>query len=265
MSPVAPPRRLRRERRLGQHFLADPNLLEAIVRDSGAGPQDVVLEVGGGEGALTERLAPPVAHLHVVELDERMRGELEPLAAELGNVTLHWDDAMKLDLAALDPAPGMLVSNLPYAIATPLLIRTIEELPGLGSWTAMVQREVAERLRASPGSRLYGAPSAIVQLACRVEMLRSVDPAVFVPRPRVESALLRLMRTGPAAPEPVRRLVRAAFAHRRKALAGSLELAGVASRARARTALEALGLPGGARAESLAPQDFVRLAGELGE
>lgn len=263
MTPAAHRPRAR-ERRLGQHFLADPNLLAAIVRSSGAGPDDVVLEVGGGEGALSERLAPRVAQVHVVELDERLREPLEELAAEQRNVSLVWGDAMRVDLAALEPAPNMVVSNLPYSIATPLILRTIDELPSVASWTLLVQREIAERLRAGPGSRVYGGPSVLVQLACTVELLRTVDRAVFVPRPRVDSALLGLRRTGPAPPPEVRRVVRAAFAHRRKTLAGSLELAGEAPRDRAREALEAAGLAADARAESLTPGDFARLARELG-
>lgn len=250
-------------RRLGQHFLADPNLLDAIVRESGAGDADVVLEVGGGAGALTERLAPRVRHLHVIEIDERLRPELEPLAADAGNVELHWADAVKADLAALDPPPTRMVSNLPYSIATPLILKTIEELPGVESWTLLVQREIAERLRAAPGSRTYGAPSVLVQLATEVELLRKVDRAVFTPRPRVDSALVALRRRGPAAPEPVRRLVRDAFAHRRKSLARSLELAAPGGREAARAALRETGLPEDARAESLSPEEFVRLAGSL--
>jgi 16S rRNA (adenine1518-N6/adenine1519-N6)-dimethyltransferase len=250
-------------RRLGQHFLADPNLLDAIVRESGAGDADVVLEVGGGAGALTERLAPRVRHLHVIEIDERLRPELEPLAADAGNVELHWADAVKADLAALDPPPTRMVSNLPYSIATPLILKTIEELPGVESWTLLVQREIAERLRAAPGSRTYGAPSVLVQLATEVELLRTVDRAVFTPRPRVDSALVALRRRGPAAPEPVRRLVRDAFAHRRKSLARSLELAAPGGREAARAALRETGLPKDARAESLSPEEFVRLAGSL--
>ena len=249
--------------RLGQHFLADTNLLEAIVREAGVGPDDVVLEVGGGEGALTERLAARAAHVHVVEVDRGLGELLEAVAVERGNVGLVWGDAMRVDLAGLDPAPSKVVSNLPYSIATPLILRTIEELPSVREWTVMVQREIAERLRAASGSRDYGAPSVLVQHACEVRLLRGVDPAVFRPRPRVESALLRLERRGPAADEALRRLVHGAFAHRRKALAGSLELAGVAARDRVRAALRAAGLREDARAEALAPPEFVRLAEEL--
>lgn len=265
--------------RLGQNFLADPNLLEAIVVDAALEPDDVVLEVGGGEGALTERLAGRVKHLHVIEIDERLRESLEGIAAAHEGVSIVWGDAMKVDLTALDPVPSAMVANLPYSIATPLLLRTIAELPSLRRWTVMVQREIAERLRARPGSRTYGSPSVLVQLACEVRMLRAVDPAVFKPRPRVDSAVLSLRRRAPAAPEPARLLIRDAFAHRRKALPKSLELAvrrreGEAERAglpaprprsrevrhTSREALVALGLPVEARAEMLTPAQHLALA-----
>jgi 16S rRNA (adenine1518-N6/adenine1519-N6)-dimethyltransferase len=251
-----------RRPRLGQNFLADPNLLEAIVRDSGVGPGDVVLEVGAGEGVLTRALRSRVAHVHAIELDRRLEEPLSEIA-EAPNVTVHWGDAMRLDLAALRPAPSALVSNLPYAVATPLILRTIEELPGVRSWTVMVQKEIADRLRAKPGTRTYGAPSVLVQLACAIELVRSVNPAVFRPRPRVRSAVLRLRRHSDAASPATRELVRAAFAHRRKALARSLELAGEAPVAGARAALEGLGLPADARAESLSPEQFSALAARL--
>ena len=132
---------------------------------------------------------------------------------------------MRIDLGRLAPAPTKMVANLPYSIATPLLIRTIAELPSLESWVVMVQREIADRLRAKPGTREYGSPSVLVQLACEVEMLRTVDPAVFVPRPRVGSALLRLTPKGPGARRRIsRRSSGSAFAHRRKSLPRSLEL-----------------------------------------
>lgn len=245
--------------RLGQNFLADPNLLEAIVRDAALAPGDVVLEVGAGEGVLSERLAAVAAHLHAVEVDRGLEPLLETLAAR-PNVELHWGDAMKLDLSALAPPPTAMVANLPYAIATPLLLRTIEELPSLRCWTVMVQREIADRLRAAPGNRVYGSPSVLVQLACEVRLLRTVDPAVFRPRPRVESAILALRRRGPGAEPATRELVRAAFAHRRKSLARSLEHVRPGSLEAAREALRELGLPEDARAEQLSPKEFRALA-----
>jgi 16S rRNA (adenine1518-N6/adenine1519-N6)-dimethyltransferase len=248
--------------RLGQNFLADPNLLDAIVRDAALTPGDVVLEVGAGEGVLTERLAAVAARVHAVEIDSRLEPALAAVAA-LPNVALHWGDAMKLDLAGFEPLPSAMAANLPYSVATPLLLRTIEMLPSLSTWTVMVQREIADRLRAGPGSRTYGSPSVLVQLACEVELVRKVDPAVFRPRPRVDSAILRLRRTGPAAEPAVRQLVRAAFAHRRKSLARSLEHGEAGSIAVARTALEQLGLAADSRAEALSPEQFAALSAKL--
>ncbi len=248
--------------RLGQNFLSDPNLLDAIVRDAEVGRDDVVLEVGAGEGVLSERLAAAAGRVHVVEIDRGLEPVLESLAAR-ENVDLHWGDAMKLDLTALDPAPTAVVSNLPYAVATPVILRTIDELPSVQRWTVMVQREIADRLRAAPGSRTYGSPSVLVQLACEVRLVRKVDPAVFRPRPRVDSAILGLRRTGPGADPATRQLVRAAFAHRRKALARSLEHVQPGSLAKARETLAELGLAEDSRAEQLSPEDFAALSAKL--
>jgi 16S rRNA (adenine1518-N6/adenine1519-N6)-dimethyltransferase len=233
--------------RLGQNFLADPNLLAAIVREAEVDPDDVVLEVGGGEGVLTTGLAAVVRHVHVIELDRGLEPALRSVAAERGNVELHFADAMRFDLATLEPAPTAMVANLPYSIATPLLLRTTAELPSLRRWTVMVQREIADRLRAAPGSRLYGSPSVVCRLACDVRMLRTVDRAVFTPSAHTVA------------------VIRGAFAHRRKALAGSLELAGVATRPEAQAALADLGIDAGARAEQLAPEQFAALARALEE
>lgn len=248
--------------RLGQNFLADPNLLDAIVRDAELAPGDVVLEVGAGEGVLTERLAAAAAHVHSVEIDRGLEPALTGLMSQ-ANVELHWGDAMKLDFGALAPPPTAMVANLPYSVATPLLLRTIEELPAVARWTVMVQREIADRLRAAPGNRTYGSPSVLVQLACEVELIRKVDPAVFKPRPRVDSAILSLRRTGPAADQPTRELVRAAFAHRRKSLARSLEHSRPGSLDAARTALVELGFAADARAEALGAEDFANLSARL--
>ena len=248
--------------RLGQNFLADPNLLEAIVRDAGLAAGDVVLEVGAGEGVLTERLAEAAGHVHAVEVDRGLASALAAVAS-LPNVDLHWGDAVRIDLAALRPAPTAVVANLPYSVATPVILRTIEELPGVSRWTLMVQREIADRLRSAPGSRTYGAPSVLTQIAADVRLLRTVDPAVFSPRPRVESAVLRLERRGPGADPATRSVVRDAFAHRRKSLARSLELAAPGRIDAVRAALMVCGLRPDARAESLGPQDFVLLASKL--
>jgi 16S rRNA (adenine1518-N6/adenine1519-N6)-dimethyltransferase len=248
--------------RLGQNFLADPNLLDAIVRDAELAPTDVVLEVGVGEGVLTKRLAAAAALVHAIEIDRGLEPALGAVLV-LDNVELHWGDAMKADLATLDPTPTAMVANLPYSVATPVILRTIEQLPSLQTWTVMVQREIADRLRAAPGSRTYGSPSVVAQLACEVELVRTVDPAVFRPRPRVESAILKLRRRGPGADAATRDLIRAAFAHRRKSLARSLEHGARGSLAPARAALVELGLAADARAEALSPGEFAALSAKL--
>ncbi|HET7053382.1 MAG TPA: 16S rRNA (adenine(1518)-N(6)/adenine(1519)-N(6))-dimethyltransferase RsmA [Solirubrobacterales bacterium] len=241
--------------RLGQNFLADPNLLDAIVRDAELEPGAVVLEVGAGEGVLTERLAAAAGWVHTIEIDRNLEPALASLAAR-PEVELHWGDAMKLDLSSFEPSPSAVVANLPYSIATPLILRTIDELPTVARWTVMVQREIADRLRAAPGSRTYGSPSVHAQLACEVKLLRTVDPAVFRPRPRVESAILGLRRRAAGPDAATRELVRGAFAHRRKSLARSLEHARPGSLDATRAALHELGLPEDARAEQLTPGEF---------
>ncbi|HEX5308723.1 MAG TPA: 16S rRNA (adenine(1518)-N(6)/adenine(1519)-N(6))-dimethyltransferase RsmA [Solirubrobacteraceae bacterium] len=252
-------------RELGQNFLADSNILGVIGREAALAEDDVVLEVGGGEGALSAYLAPRVAWLHVVELDERLR---EPLQARVGvfeNASIHWADAMKLDLATLAPAPTKLVANLPYGVAAGVLLRTIECLPSIGLWLAMVQREVGERLAAAPGGKDYGLTSVLAQLAGEVKVVRAVSRNVFRPVPNVDSVLVRIVRGGPGATPAVRAVVAGAFAHRRKALARSLAMAGVGpGREATVAALLALGHPADVRAERLAPPQFVALARELG-
>ena len=247
---------VRPNRELGQNFLVDSNLLDVIARAAELAPDDVVLEIGGGLGVLSEHLAARVAHVHVVEVDRALEPALRDALGPFPNATLHLADALALDLAALDPAPGKVVANLPYGIAASALLRTIEELPGAMRWVAMVQREVGERLAAAPGGRAYGVPSVIAQLACDVRVLRPVARTVFFPVPNVDSVLVGLERRGPAAPPQLRAFVQGAFAHRRKALARSLELAGVASRERVRAALTALGHPLDVRAERLAPEQL---------
>jgi 16S rRNA (adenine1518-N6/adenine1519-N6)-dimethyltransferase len=220
----------------------------------------VVLEVGGGPGVLSERLARLAGHVHVVEVDRRLEPQLRTVLEPFDNVTLHMADALEVELAGLVPAPDKMVANLPYGVAATVLLRTIEELPGLEHWVVMVQREVGERFAAGPGTGAYGVPSVLAQLACQVKVLRPVSRTVFRPVPGVDSVLLGLRRVGPAADPGLRRLVAGAFAHRRKALAGSLALDpagfGDGVRERARTTLVELGHPPDERAERLSPEEF---------
>lgn len=254
---------------LGQNFLIDSNILGVIERGAELTSEDVVLEVGGGLGVLSEYLARRAQHVHVVEIDQRLRDALCDATDPFANVSLHWADAMALDLLALDPAPTKVVANLPYSVAATVLLRTVEELASVSLWVAMVQREVGERLAAHAGSSAYGAPSVLAQLVCHVEVVRAVPRTVFHPVPNVDSVLVRLLRRedsrtiSPA----VRVLVAGGFAHRRKTLAGSLGLAGAGSaagiprsREQIREALVALGQPADARAERLSPEDFLALA-----
>jgi 16S rRNA (adenine1518-N6/adenine1519-N6)-dimethyltransferase len=258
---------IRPNRELGQNFLIDSNILDVIGRAAALDPADVVLEVGGGLGVLSEYLAPRVEHLHVVEIDAALEPALRDALDPHDNVTLHLADAVRLDLAALEPPPTKVVANLPYGVAATVILRAVAELPKVQRIVAMVQREVGERLAAPPGSKTYGATSVLAQLACDVKVERRVPASVFHPAPRVESALVVLRRTAEPPPEAVADLVHAAFAHRRKALAGSLALAPGASpdvRERARAALEAIGHPADARAERLSSADFLALFDRLG-
>jgi 16S rRNA (adenine1518-N6/adenine1519-N6)-dimethyltransferase len=257
---------IRPKRDLGQNFLIDSNILDVIARAAELQADDVVLEVGGGLGVLSEHLAERVAHVHVVELDRSLEPALRDALDPHPNATLHLADAVKLDLRELDPPPTKVVANLPYGVAATVILRTITDLPGVTTWVAMVQREVGERFAATAGSSAYGVPSVLAQLACDVKVLRPVSRTVFHPVPNVDSVLVGLTRRGPA-PEPgLRALVQHGFAHRRKALARSLALApdpAPGIRDRARAALEAIGKPADARAEQLEPADWRALHAEL--
>jgi 16S rRNA (adenine1518-N6/adenine1519-N6)-dimethyltransferase len=205
--------------------------------------------------------------VHVVEVDPRLEGPLREALAPFSNASLHLTDAVELDLAALTPAPTKVVANLPYGVAATVLLRTVEGLPLVNRWVAMVQREVGDRLAATPGTKTYGATSVLAQLAAEVRVVRRVPRTVFHPEPNVESVLVLLTRTGPPAAPEVAALVHAAFAHRRKALAGSLALAPGAPpdiRDRVRRGLVELQHPADARAERLSPSDFRRLAELIG-
>jgi 16S rRNA (adenine1518-N6/adenine1519-N6)-dimethyltransferase len=249
------------KKELGQHFLVDENILGVIGRLAGLEPDDVVLEIGPGLGVLTRFLAARVAHVHAVELDASLAPHLQDVG---DNVTLHFGDALRLDLATLAPGATKLVANLPYNVATPILVESLDGLPGIETWCVMVQREVADRLFAVPSTKAYGAVSVLVQLVCVRTALHPVSRTVFRPPPNVNSALVAFRRTGlPDDFARVKKVVVAAFAHRRKTLPNSLELTGIASRERSVAALAMIGRDASVRAEALAPPEFVALTAAL--
>jgi 16S rRNA (adenine1518-N6/adenine1519-N6)-dimethyltransferase len=248
---------IRPNRELGQNFLIDSNILDVIGRAAELSAGNVVLEVGGGLGVLSEYLADRARHVHVVEVDRRLEPPLRDALDAHPNTTLHLADAVKLDLGSLDPMPTKVVANLPYGVAATVILRTIEQLPDAQRWVAMVQKEVGQRLAARPGTPAYGVPSVLAQLACDVNVLRPIARTVFHPVPNVDSVLVGLQRHGPAPAPALRRLVQQGFAHRRKALARSVSLApGGESRDAVRAALERLGHRADARAEALGPEDW---------
>lgn len=249
---------------LGQHFLVDDNILGVIGRLAELDPDDVVLEVGPGLGVLTTYLADRVARVHAVELDRSLEPHLTERIGERTNVQLVFGDAMRIDLSALRPAPEKFVANLPYNVATPLVVESLDGLPTLDLWTVMVQREVADRFFARPGTKAYGAVSVLVQLATERTGFHPVSRTVFRPPPNVDSALVAFRRRElPAAYAHVKQVVEAGFSHRRKTLPNSVEHAGLAERERAAEALAAIGRPPETRAEALEPEEFAALAEAL--
>ena len=252
------------KKELGQHFLVDENILGVIGRLARLDPDDVVLEIGPGLGVLTKYLAERTAVVHAVELDRGLEPTLREALGDRDNVHIEFGDALHFDYSSLDPLPRKLVANLPYNVATPLVAETASRLPEIEHWTVMVQREVADRFFASPRTKAYGGVSVLLQLATERTGFHPVSRNVFRPRPNVDSALVAFRRTSmPDDFERIARVVGAAFAHRRKTLPNSLELAGLASRDDAAAALERIGREPNVRAEALAPDEFVSLARAL--
>ncbi len=265
-------------RALGQNFVVDANTVRRIARLSGVGPTTAVVEIGAGLGALTVALAETGAHVTAVEVDRGLvpllRAEVEPLGVrvvEADALTLDWNTL--LDGASSEPgasspvasspvaSPWVMVANLPYNVAVPVVVRALDEAPGLGSMLVMVQREVGERLAAGVGDKAYGAVSVKVAYHATARVVGRVPASVFVPRPAVESVLVRIDRRPDVAVDPATvpasrlfELVRAGFGHRRKMLRQSL--AGVV----APDAFRMAGIDPEARAETLGIEEWGRLA-----
>ncbi|MBO4139333.1 16S rRNA (adenine(1518)-N(6)/adenine(1519)-N(6))-dimethyltransferase RsmA [Micromonospora tulbaghiae] len=256
-------------KKLGQNFVHDPNTVRRIVTTAGLTPDDVALEVGPGLGSLTLALLPVAAHVHAVELDPALAAALPDTAARFAGaaaerLTVHPADALRVTAADLaDPAPTALVANLPYNVAVPVVLHLLAELPTLRHGLVMVQKEVADRLVAGPGSKVYGIPSVKLAWYARSRAAGKVPPNVFWPVPNVDSGLVAFTRREPPRPDVPRRavfaVVDAAFAQRRKTLRAALAgWAGGADRAAA--ALTAAGVDPGARGESLTVEQFAAIA-----
>ncbi|WP_173166339.1 16S rRNA (adenine(1518)-N(6)/adenine(1519)-N(6))-dimethyltransferase RsmA [Phytohabitans suffuscus] len=252
-------------KRLGQNFVHDPNTVRRIVAAAALDPDDVVVEVGPGLGSLTLGLLPAARHVHAVEIDPVLAGALpSTVGAHTGphaQLTVHHADALRVTAAELDPAPTALVANLPYNVAVPVVLHLLAELPTLRHGLVMVQKEVADRLVAGPGSKVYGVPSVKLAWYATARNAGRVPPSVFWPVPNVDSGLVAFTRREPpAAPrERVFAVIDAAFAQRRKTLRAALAgWAGGADRAAA--TLEAAGVDPGARGESLTVERFAAIA-----
>jgi 16S rRNA (adenine1518-N6/adenine1519-N6)-dimethyltransferase len=260
---------IRPTKRLGQNFVTDPNTVRRIVRAARLADDDVVLEVGPGLGSLTLALLPHARAVVAVELDpvlaERLpRTVAERLPSLADRLTVLHADALRIE--SLPAQPTALVANLPYNVAVPVVLHLLERFPTLATVLVMVQKEVADRLAAGPGGRVYGVPSVKARWYCTVEPAGNIGTSVFWPVPHVESGLVRMTRREPppsvAGREAVFTVVDAAFSQRRKTLRSALAtLAGSAAAAEA--ALRQAGVDPGARGEQLDVADFVRIADAL--
>ena len=247
------------KKRLGQHFLKDPNTARIMV--VGVTEEDVVLEIGPGRGFLTTFLAQRARLVHAVELDPDVLPALRQTVRDHDNVMIHEGDALRFDYGALDPAPNILVANLPYNVASPLVLKLLEEAGYLQELRFMVQLEVARRMAAERGTKDYGAYAVLVRPLADVKIAHKVSPQVFEPPPRVWSAVVEMRRReNPGDYGRVKGLVLAAFRSRRKRLVNNLPepVRGAAPRA-----LSSLGHGPDARAEELSPEDFAALARAL--
>jgi 16S rRNA (adenine1518-N6/adenine1519-N6)-dimethyltransferase len=248
-------------KKLGQNFLHDPNTIRRIVAVAGLTADDVALEVGPGLGSLTLGLVGAVRHVHAVEIDPTLAGAL-PATVTAPHLTVHTADALRVRGGDFDPPPTMLVANLPYNVAVPVVLHLLAELPGLRGGLVMVQKEVADRLTAGPGSKVYGVPSVKLAWYADARSAGKVPPAVFWPVPNVDSGLVAFTRHDPPAGADRRAVfavVDAAFAQRRKTLRAAL--AGWAGGAdAAERVLNAAGVSPQARGESLTVTQFAAIA-----
>ncbi len=249
---------------LGQNFLVSDHVMAQIEGFAAVTEDDVVLEVGGGLGVLSERIAEKAKHLHIIELDEKLADLLEEIL-DPEKVTVHRADAVRFDLSTLDPAPNAFIANLPYSVAATVVLRAVHEMPSVERWLVMVQKEVGVRFAARAGTKEYGVPSALAQLSCTVKLQKNVARSAFMPSPHVDSVLMAMTRVAPPADPGIRRLITSGFLHRRKALSRSLAIAigDPNTKEATREALIEIGIREDARAEQLSADEFRKLHAAL--
>lgn len=257
------------KRDLGQNFLIDDNILGVILGQLECRPEDVALEVGAGLGVLTAALAGVAGHVHAFEVDRSLQQALTVTLKRHPNVSLHFEDILKAALESLDPAPTVCASNLPYSVAGPFVVEALQRLAGVRRYCLMVQREVADRMAAMPGTKAYGTLSVWVGLYSRLVRSRQLSRSIFYPQPHVDSTLVVLDRLDahelPAIDvRLVRQVVQAAFGQRRKTLINALSAGLEVPRQRVAEVVASLGLSPDVRAERLQPAQFVALAEHLG-
>ena len=253
--------RHRARKRFGQHFLSDPGVVDAIVRAISPGDDDIIVEIGPGQGAITDPLAHSAGHLHLVELDRDLVAQLRSRYESRDNVTVHEGDALKFDFGALGDRLRI-VGNLPYNISTPLLFHLLRYRDRVIDMHFMLQKEVVERMAAQPGSKAYGRLGIMLGCHLRVESLFDVPPEAFDPPPDVNSAVVRLDPLPPGTfviedEAGLSSLVATAFMQRRKTLRNAL-------RSEATTDdLEAVGIDPGLRPEQVSIDQYVALSNYL--
>lgn len=265
------------QKRFGQNFLVDTHVLEKIIQAAGLTKEDLVLEIGPGIGTMTQYLAENAGRVMAVEIDSNLIPILKETLKDYDNVTVINEDILKVDVAALAEQynggrPIKVVANLPYYITTPIIMGLFESQVPIDNITVMVQKEVAERMQAGPGTKNYGALSLAVQYYAEPYIVANVPPNCFIPRPSVGSAVIRLTRHGKK-PVEVKdeklmfALIRASFNQRRKTLQNSLNNSAELpfSKEEIGEAIEKMGLSPSVRGEALTLEQFAKLADALGE
>jgi 16S rRNA (adenine1518-N6/adenine1519-N6)-dimethyltransferase len=253
----------RPKKSFGQHFLHERRYIERIVAAISPRADDFLVEIGPGEGALTFPLLAAAGKLTAIELDTDLIPRLQAESAEFGELSIVHADVLKVDFTTMAHRAGVtklrIAGNLPYYISSPILFHCVEHAAAITDMHFMLQKEVVDRMAAEPGSKVYGRLSVMLQLACRVEPLFDVPPGAFRPPQKVDSSVVRLVplpedQCHDADPARVHAVVKAAFAQRRKTLGNALrQIMDV-------DAIRAADVDPKARAETLAPEDFVRLA-----